>query len=64
MQPASAYSETVTRLVLGCTASAVGQQPTKGFQQQVMSFVKLKTIIFPCLENIEVVNGKIACTFC
>jgi hypothetical protein len=50
VQPASAYFVTVTRL-LGCTASAVGQEPDKGFQQQVMSIVKLKT--FLCTVNIE-----------
>jgi hypothetical protein len=50
VQPASAYFVTVTRL-LGCTASAVGQEPDKGFQQQVMSIVKLKT--FLCTVNIK-----------
>jgi hypothetical protein len=50
VQRATAYFETVTRL-LGCTAFAVGQEPDKGFQQHVMSFVKLKT--FLCAVNIE-----------
>jgi hypothetical protein len=50
VQPASAYFVTVTRL-LGCTASAVGHEPDKGIQRQVMSIVKLKT--FLCEINIE-----------
>lgn len=36
----------------------------KVFNSKLWAFAKLKTIIFSCLENIEVVNGKIACTFC